>query len=75
MSEYRGSFQFFTASSGGFQIADVGQTQGTGTLNGVWIVDTIIVTPIISRTLYVNASGSVGDAMTLHVAGYHLNVV
>jgi hypothetical protein len=75
MSEYRASFQFFTASSGGFQIADVGHTQNTGTLNGVWIVDTIIVTPIINRTLYVGASGSAGDAMHLHIAGYHLNVV
>ena len=75
MSEFRSTFQFYTAASGGLLIGDVGSTHNTGNLDGVWIVDTIEIYPVINQTLYIGASGSAGDTFILYVSGYNLNVV
>ncbi len=75
MSEFRGTFQFYTAASGGILIADIGSTHNGGNLDDVWIVDTIEIYPVVDRKLHIGASGSAGDYMILYIAGYNLNVV
>jgi hypothetical protein len=76
-AQYRGTWQFYLDSAGTYVVAHGGQNpQGSVTFSGLMSFDTVRVSPIINRTVYVNTSSSIGDSFTMELQQYtHNNII
>ena len=76
-SEFRSSLSFFLDSNAIHTLAVTGTSEKNGqTYVNLLIIDTVRISPIINRTIYVAGSSSLGDYFTLYVRQYtHNNII